>query len=275
MQNKPLLNVTDLSRYLYCPRQFFLEKVKGLRQPPTKPMIEGSIRHKVLEYFSNKEQQMIENLELILDSKTINQIIKFYTNFLNQIIKKVFLQNRKLIYAFKINMNELKKKILNSLKNDIQLRAEAIEQTAKKGHKGPALWENLSPKYLSELKLESETLGLKGRADRVMFNLEQDIIIPYELKTRPTEKIWPSDEIQLTAYTMLLEEFYKTPISLAILESGNTKHELIITESMKQKVIDLLQEVNQVLNQTTPPRFPFNFSKCQNCFFEDACNNLD
>ena len=49
---KKLLNVTDLSSYLYCPRQFYIKKIFNLREPPSQPMIKGKIKHEIIEKFS-------------------------------------------------------------------------------------------------------------------------------------------------------------------------------------------------------------------------------
>ena len=98
-------------------------------------------------------------------------------------------------------------------------------------------------------------------------------IIPFELKTRAVEKVWPSDEIQLTSYAMLLEEKYNKNIPMGILESGNKKHEIIISEELKQKVNDLIKEINELMDSTNP-RYPDNFSKCQKCSWEEECYNL-
>jgi len=268
---KQLLNVTALSSYLYCPRQFYLQKVKGLRQPPTQPMAEGLIRHQVLETFGNNEEKLFENLELINHTLTSENIKQNYKEFLEKIIKQVFNRNIKSIKAFNIDINELYKKIKKQMNKEIILRITAVENTLRKGFTGESLWENLSPKYHSEYPLVSEKIGLKGRADRLM--ISENTIIPFELKTREADKIYPSDEVQLTAYAMLLEEKFNTKIPLAILESGDIKHELIITNEHKQKVLDLISEVNELL-KSGKPKFPSSFSKCQNCFFEEACEKL-
>tara|TARA_Y100000310_G_C20649646_1_gene798640 strand:- start:23 stop:847 length:825 start_codon:yes stop_codon:yes gene_type:complete len=272
-----MLNVTDISSYLYCPRQFYLTRVMGLRQPPTQPMIEGSIRHKVREMFAKNEERLFENLELINHDFTKQKVIYFYQNLLDNIIKTIFNNSRKLILAFKINPAELREKIINSMKNEIFLRAESVENTIKIGFTGKELWENLTPKYVSELPLISENIGLKGRADRIM--LDKETIIPFELKTRTAEKVYPSDKIQLTAYTMLLEEKYNKQIPIAILEAGNQTHEIEITESNKQEVRELISEINNLIKSynsenKTEPKFPSNFAKCQKCNWKEQCDKI-
>ena len=269
---KRILNVTDLSSYLYCPRQFYLQKIKGLRKPPTQPMIEGSIRHQVLETFGKNEEKLFENLELINHTLTREKTISLYQEFLEKIIHNIFNKNLRPIKTFQINIQDLHKKIKIQMNKEIALRLPSIETAVKKGFQGKEIWENLQPKYHSEYPLISETLGIKGRADRLL--ISDNTIIPFELKTRTIEKIYPSDEIQLTAYAMLLEEKFNTTIPIAILESGDTKQELIITTELKQKVRDLIQEVNQVFEKNSA-KYPSSFSKCQNCDWEEECGLLD
>ena len=271
-----MLSVTDLSSYIYCPRKFYLQKIKGIRLPPTKPMIEGLIRHEVVEKFANNEKDIILNFTQKLKKRDIiNSFQKFLDN-LNEIIIEKY---RPRINQHAISPRELIKKINAQMQNEFSLRADSISNTMDKGFLSHELWTNLKPKYFSEMRLVSENLGLKGRADRVM--IADETIIPFELKTRPTEKIYPSDEIQLTAYAMLLEEKFNQPIPLAILESGNIKHELTITQENKEKVKDLINEINDLIRKSTSqtgyrpnPKFPSSFAKCQICDLEEECAGL-
>lgn len=266
-----MLNVTDLSSYLYCPRKFYLKKVLGLKEPPTKPMIEGKIRHEVREKFSNKEKQIIESFTEQIGQ---NQIISTFQEILNNLSEIIFEKNSPLIKEFSISKNELNKKIKTSMENEIILRSEAIKKTIDKGFFGKDLYKKLTPKYISEMRIFSEKIGLKGRADRVM--ISENTIIPFELKTRQQDQIYPSDEIQITSYAMLLEEKYNKPIPIGILEAGNTKHEIKITSEMKTKVTDLINEINNLLKQENPnPKFPSNFSKCQLCKWTEKCEEIE
>ena len=274
MEKNPILNVTDLSSYLYCPRKFYINKVLGLREPANKQMIEGRIRHEILEKFFNHEKRIVESFKIPSSKK---QIIKKFQELLENLMDIIFAKNQEQINDFSISKKELRDKINSSMEKEISLRAESIEQTIERGFLGESLWENLSPKYLSELPLYSENLGLKGRADRVL--ISEEGIIPFELKTREIEKIWPSDEIQITAYAMLLEEKHNKQIPLGIIEAGNKKHEIKITIETKKKVTDLIKEIRQVLDdsikeQKNNVKYPPSFSKCQSCPWEETCKEI-
>jgi CRISPR-associated exonuclease Cas4 len=264
---KRLINVTDLSSYTYCPRKFFLTRVMGLKEPPNKAMISGRIKHEAREIFSNNEKNLIISFASVLLKKQIEDSFK---SLLEEIINHVLKKESELISQFSLSQKELKSQIQVSMEQEILLRAESIENTMKQGHFSRELWEHLSPKYVSELSIASESLGLKGRIDRVSISEE---IVPFELKTRASETIYPSDEIQLTAYAMLLEEKFNKPVPKGILEAGNKKQELIISQASKQKVLDLIKEIQSLYEQKSA-KFPSNFSKCQTCAWEKECGEL-
>jgi CRISPR-associated protein Cas4 len=230
-------------------------------------MIEGSIRHKVLKEFSVQEERLVESF----GSVSKKEIVEKFHSLLDLIIKKIFSQSAEKIQKFGIDVKELYKKIFDAMENDLVLRAESIEDAIRKGFTGKDLWANLEPKYISEMELISEELGLKGRADRVM--ISEDSIVPFELKTRTVDKVWPSDEVQLTCYGMMLEEKYGKTIPLGILEAGNKKHEIVIDEKKKKEVVKLISEVKEVLEGKNL-RFPSSFGKCQSCPWKKECDEL-
>jgi len=259
-----LLNVTDLSMYLYCPRKFYLEKIKGVPKVVSKEMIEGRIRHEVLEGFSKKEEAIVESIPVIEQDK----IVSIYNQLLTSLINQIFAKNRNQILSFKINPDGLQTKILAGMNKDVLLRANSISEGIKAGFSGKKLWENLKPKYLSEFEVISENLGLKGRIDRVMISEE---IVPFELKTREVERVFDSDKIQVAAYVMLLEEKFQKPIRMGILESGNIKHEIMITDELRNQVLGIIDEIRNI---TSNPKFPGNFAKCQKCSYQQMCDEL-
>ena len=276
-----MLSVTDISQYLYCPRRFYLEKVKGIKKPPNKAMIKGMIRHQIVEEFSNNEKHIITSLTDNRENRY--GIIMKFQNTLNRIIKQNFLKNQSLINKFSISENELKEQINKSMNKEILLRTSSVLNTLRQGFLGNALWYNLTPKYISEMRLFSQNLNLKGRADRVMFSnirdIENSTIIPYELKTRATDKVWPSDKIQITSYAILLEEKYNKKISLGILEAGDNKTEIPITQDLRDKTLNLISEIRSLLTASMPTKeqlkHPSNFSKCRKCEYKKDCEDME
>jgi CRISPR-associated protein Cas4 len=196
------------------------------------------------------------------------EITLAYLSFLSRIIDEIFGYNREYLKRFIIPLQELRENIISGMNEEIILRASSVFDAQNRGFLGSQIFENLEPKYFSEFKIESETLGLKGKVDRVMITKES--IIPFELKTRPVERIYESDEIQLTAYSMLLEEFFHKQVPTGIIESGNKKQEILIRKEMREKVISLIEEINNLQS----PKFPVNFSKCNSCQLKPDCDSI-
>jgi len=189
-----------------------------------------------------------------------------YQTFLREIAKEIFQKNNNMIEGFSIDRTELFKKILKNFEEDMKIRIISIKKTISDGFFGEELWKNLQPKYISEMKLESSILGLRGRIDRVEFN--GDKIIPYELKSREN-KIFLSDEIQLTAYAMLLEESYKTKINEGVIECSGKKQKTAITEENKKIVLNIAEKIRHIGENV--PEMPSSFGKCAKCDLREEC----
>jgi len=263
MENKKLINVSDISSYLYCPRKLYLSIVSGIKSPANKLMIEGKLRHNILESFSKKEESLVKNIMKDCQSE---ELLLAYQTFLRDIAKEIFMKNNNMIECFSIDRTELFKKILQNFEEDMNIRIVSIKKTISEGFFGEELWKNLKPRYISEMKLESELLGLKGRIDRVEFN--ESNIIPYELKSRDN-KIFFSDEIQLTAYAMLLEDNYKKIIQEGVIECSGKKQRIEIKPENKSIVLEIAEKIRNI--DSNVPEMPSNFGKCAKCDLREDC----
>jgi len=263
MEAKKLINVSDISAYLYCPRKLYLSIVSGIRTPPNKLMIEGKLRHNILESFSKKEENLVKR---ITKDCPPEEFLLAYQTFLRDIAKEIFMKNNNMIEGFSVDRSELFKKILKNFEEDVMIRIISIKKGISEGFFGEELWKNLKPKYISEMKLESEILGLKGRIDRVEFN--EDKIIPYEIKSRDN-KIFFSDEIQLTAYAMLLEDNYKKIIQEGVVECSGKKQKMEIKPENKSTVLEIAEKIRNI--DSYVPEMPSSFGKCAKCELREEC----
>lgn len=266
---KKTISISDITAWLYCPRKLYISKVKGIRQPLTREMLIGKMKHQTLEAFSKKEKELVVKIDKDQDKL---DLVFMYEQFLKEITEKIFKENIRAVESFRINKEEVIKKIIGDFLEDIKLRVQNIKKKLGLGFFGEELWKNLDSIYISELSLESESLGLRGRVDRIEISRIDNNIIPYELKTRES-KIFPSDEIQLTAYAMLLEDHYRKKIDKGIVEINNKKQELEITEEKKQEVLRLADEIRNMKENFAPPMLS-NFNKCRSCSFNEICGQI-
>lgn len=257
-----IINITDITEYLYCPRKVYLKLVKGIRAPPTKKMILGMLRHKVFDIFNRQEKPMVESIKEKISEQKIKNL---YENLLAEIINKILKENYNLATKFDINREDFISSINKSASPEINLRIPAIIKTIDSGFLGKELWRNLKPKYLTEYKIESQELGLRGRIDRIKFDQG---IWPIERKTR--EKIFDSDKIQLAGYSLLLESEFSKPVNLGIVEIMGKQEQVELTSELKNKVLEIAEKIR---NLTEDNAFsPSNFQKCENCEFKIDCD---
>lgn len=260
---KQIINVTDITEYLYCPRKVYLKLVKGIRQPPNKPMILGMLRHKIFDLFNKNESTLVAGIKTKINA---GEIKKLYDNLLHQIVNEVSSFNSNLMFKFDIQKPEFSNSVKETTNPEINLRVNAILSGINSGFLGKELWRNLKPKYLTEFKLESPELGLRGRIDRIMFS---DKILPFEIKTR--EKVYESDKIQLAAYALLLEKEFGKKIDSGVIEFRGNQQPVQLDEELKAQVIELADEIRNMKEG----KMPSNFSKCKQCQLREECTELD
>lgn len=256
---KQIVSVSDITAYLYCPRKLWFAKVKGIREPPNRAMILGRIKHRALELFNILEKDFIINISNPLEKEEIESI---YKEIMRQAALQAFQENADIAERFSLFVTTFLAEFLPLTENEIKIRIPPLMQ-AMKFYSGREIWENLSPKYKVELALLSEELGIKGRIDRVSF---AENILPFELKTRGKEEVYKGDKIQLAAYALLLEDKYKTPINIGIIEAGNKKQEIQLTEELKKEVLEIAEKVRNLQEE-----FPSSFSKCEKCSLREEC----
>jgi CRISPR-associated protein Cas4 len=264
-----LISVSEINSWLFCARKLYISKILGIFVPPNRAMTIGRIKHSIIENFSKEEEKLISKIDNNFDSV---DLVFVYEDFIKNLANSVFIANKDSINQFLIDKDDILKKVLRDFSEDIKLRIASIRDALSRGFVKEELWKNLDSIYLSEIKLESDAIGLKGRVDRIQVSRKDNTIIPYELKSRE-DNIYHSDELQLTAYAMLLEPYYRTTIEKGIIEVGNNKKEIPITQANKDEVLKIADLIRNI-KENSPPPMQSNFNKCRNCEFKEECMKL-
>lgn len=257
-----IINITDITEYLYCQRKVYLKLVKGIKSPPNQRMINGMLRHKVFDIFNKNEKNLIENIKEKINEEKIRRL---YEHMLVSMANEVLMLNENLARKFSINNSDFLSSIKKTFASEIELRIQSITASLNQGFLDKELWRELKPKYLTEYKILSEELGLQGRVDRVRFS---DSILPVEIKTR--DKIFESDKIQLAGYALLLEKEFGKSIGSGIIELLGNQQEIELTSELKAKVLEIAGKIRSMTEETA--EFPSNFEKCRNCMLKENCD---
>ncbi|MAE42600.1 CRISPR-associated protein Cas4 [Candidatus Woesearchaeota archaeon] len=267
------ISVSMLSSYLYCARKLFLQKVLEFEEPPKESLVLGSIRHEVYDYINKKEEQIVSS---ILEKTDHNSLKDLYKKSYVQKVREVVIKNKPRMRQVNLGIVDAFKRTWPYIMNEAEIRAENIFSFIQENNVyGKELWEKLTPKILSEMRIESEKLQLRGIIDKV--EVYEDGYVPIELKTgkMPREGMWPGHRIQITAYALMLEEKFNVPIKEGFVHylDVQEKRHLAMNPFMKEEIISLVKEIQALLQKNNIPEYCENKNKCVNCGLKEQCFN--
>ena len=267
------ISVTMLSSYLYCSRKLFLEKVLLLEEPPKESLVLGSIRHNTYDKINKTEEEIVTSIAKIMPLESIEAM---YRQKYLQILRKTIADNKKRLDEVNVGMLDAYKKNFPFIAEESATRAGNIFSFMEANKVfGKELWEKLTPKIISELRIESDELRLKGVVDQL--HVYNDEYVPFELKTgrTPSDGVWPSHRIQIAAYSLLLQEYFKKPVKEGFVVYLDTKQKrrIAINPYMKEEVIQMVDDVIALLEDKELPNYCGNENKCRKCGLKQTCYN--
>lgn len=121
------------------------------------------------------------------------------------------------------------------------------------------------------MPLVSETLGIFGVADTVEF-LPDGTPFPVEYKHgRPNAH--GSDEIQLCAQALCLEEMMKKSVPAGALFYGKTRRRktVPISETLRAETLALIADARAMRERGETPPADYDPAKCRNCSLNELC----
>ncbi len=120
------------------------------------------------------------------------------------------------------------------------------------------------------LPVWSDSLGLVGRCDVVEF-WPDGTIYPVEYK-HGVRKKWGSDDIQLAAQAVCLEEITGKIITYGAIyyHGSRRRREVEITQALRDQVIDTVNAIRTMLDSGKLPP-PVNDARCKECSLKEIC----
>jgi len=268
MQSQKLLSVTDLCAYKFCPRSLYIKLVLGLREPPKPVMVLGSVRHKVFEDANRIEESLVLQTDSGMAESDFHLL---FSNAYRAILAKSVATYSSQLAGMGVDVQKVQEEMQSSVHEQAIERADEILRFSKKSNLfGRELWNNLTPKIISELKVASEKLKLKGIIDRI--EVYGDEYVPVEIKTGrvPYSGVWPDHQLQLSAYKMLINEALgrKVKEGLVRYTKENTVRQIVFNPFMEFEVNSAINDVFSLVEEKKIPqicRKPY----CTVCSYED------
>lgn len=161
-------------------------------------------------------------------------------------------------------------------------RTTAGELMHKKAHDEGAFEKRGDLLIVRGLRISSHELGLSGQCDVVEFHKNDDGIdlFDYDGKWNPvpieykhgTIKEDKSDEAQLCAQAICLEEMFKTDIPEGYLYYGQNRrrHHVEFTEALRKEVQELCREMHVLFQKGHTPNVKYS-KQCKSCSLENLC----
>ena len=252
-----MIKVTDLATFIYCKRKFYLKNVLKIKPKITKEMVKGRIKHRVQELFFKNELEVLKRVK----EPDVKEVKEVLLKNLKDVVEKALGESKKEIKFFDIDKELMKKQLTAMYSSFVFNRsAEVVELMKKKRLFGDALVSVMFPRFISEVKVSSNDLFLKGRIDLV--EEKEDEMVPVELKTGnpPKQGIWTSDRIQLTAYALLARE------------SFNKEVKLFLNPFMEYEIRTLVGKIKELLGSKKIPPV-LDSRKCRFCSLREYCDS--
>lgn len=265
-----LINVSDIANFVICPGKIYYKLVLGKKERINEKIVFGRIKHKFLEEINKVDEEIISNIK---KDESLENIKEKFIRKYEEIIKNIKEKNYKIIEKF-----DLQNKIndeLNKIKSDESLiRAKIVKKFIKLGFYGNELWQVLTPKFLTEVEIKSYVLGIKGKIDKIKINEKE--ITPYEIKSRNyNNKVWLSEKLQLTGYALLIERKFGTNVDYGFLKFKDKLIKIDIKNWLREKLIYLRDELNEILENKKIPKITKNKNICASCNFNSVCKFKD
>ncbi len=249
-----IVSVTDLSSYLYCPRVLYQQKVLGYQEKLNKYMILGAIRHNFHDMANKYEESIILRLPTQASKDEITAIYsETYQNLLRVAVKN----HGKSLALFDLAPETVITELLPIGASEAAERAGNVYTFSYRHNVfGSELWQLLTPKILTEVRVRSQMLRLKGVVDRI--EVYENSVLPIELKTgkMANEGVWPSHRVQVAAYMMLLQEKFNKPVGQAVISylDHNTSKTITLNPYMELEVGELTEKVTRLMQSKIIPK---------------------
>lgn len=242
-----MITVSDINTYHKCPRMcYFMHKGHDLPEVTSKAYIERLIlKELALTYkqaFNSEDKLSFLNNELERISKEIRTIYRIELDKVDdESIMECVSNISPLIQTISSNLSE----------NDNFFSCEFIEE---------------------EPVLRSDKFGLSGSPDRLLKISES--ILPSIIKTgnMPENGVWYGDRLQLTAYSILVEEKYNLIVEKGFVEyvrRGKVRP-VVIKRHERRKVLQLMERIKKIRDGFMPEK-PKD-APCMNCAFMSICD---
>jgi CRISPR-associated exonuclease Cas4 len=264
-----MITVSLMKDYMYCPMKVYIgTDHTGIK---SNSIIESRILREAVIGF---EEIIKRNLVRLNGELKINAILE-------ELLKDAPDYVLSIIQRYENEINEEISMIIEDLKEDLKFNSLLIAIKTQKmldmGINGFEIVDILFPKSFIEFKIENRKIGLTAKIDKI--EIVDGVYYPIKILTNnpPTKGVWQSDDIQIAAYSFLMEEEFnkKVPVGFVNYIKTGTKKTVLINSMLKEKFENVFNEIYSMIYEGKEPYFTKNINKCRACEFSEICDYSD
>lgn len=264
-----MIPVSAISEYVYCPFKVYLRYVEGyeLENPA---IIAGRINHELARGY---EELVKRNLWILEPEMSLEEIENVLFTDMPQLVQRIVCR----YYNHDSMENSEYEKTCSHLEENLRLDSVITSIKAREilrsGKSSSEMVDMLFNPSISEFLLKSNELNLKGKVDKI--ELGEGTYHPVEIKSGlpPVNGVWESESLQIAAYSVLIEEEFKKEVQIGFVEYLKIRERkaVVINSKLKDKLFEVLNSINHVLYDCSPPPMTQKPNKCRKCSYSPIC----
>lgn len=127
-------------------------------------------------------------------------------------------------------------------------------------------------KIFHNLKMDDKKLGLHGVADMAIET--ETAVYPVEFKLSAKEGKKQGNQLQLTAYALLLEKHFAKPSPVGFITGkGKVLRIVKFDQEKRQALIKATEQIRQMLKKGLKPESDAGVAQCCACEYVNFCND--
>jgi len=248
--------VSDLVTYLRCPRLVYFASLKNGRE-----QVERDVDARYVAHLLSKELALTYHRAAASASEDVPEALRIE---LDRIVND-------LPVIYRAELSGVDPSVIRDAAEGIDTGAigsriaDVIQKTGR-----DELLARITPCAV-EYAIYSDALGLAGSPDKLV--RVGDRVLPYMIRTgnKPENGVWKPDRLQITAYSMLVEERFGTVVEYGFVEYARffELREVVIRSRDRRRVLELRNRVRMIKGGRMPDRA--QGAPCEFCAFEEDC----
>jgi CRISPR-associated protein Cas4 len=264
-----MIPVSWLGKWLFCPMGLYLEAVLGIKPKQTKGMVRGVFVHRLLGRLHRADEGILKQVKKGMSQAGIQAIFR---NEYLKIARNTIIQDSSRLLKVGLGLTDTFNEQLDLLNRKALFRSRLASSFADAfGVFGNRLAQKVRPGFECEVFVESRVFRLRGEVDLIEEYPAIKVPIEFKSSAPPGAGVWESDQLQLAAYIMILNQ--AEPVRKGYVEYLQTGERIAVALNpfIEKKVLEVKDEIARCIESRNPPHCKPHEARCAHCSVKQAC----